>query len=264
MSVCVLAIFKNEAVAMDEWLQHYISQGVSHFYLINNGSTDDFMPIIQHYSQYITLYHFPEKHSQVIHYNKVLPTIKNSGYTWCCIADFDEFIVLSDPTLSIPGYCRRRFINDVAEVRIPWKIFGSNGYIQHPKSIRTSFTKCWPELVSYKSIVRIDRCKYLDVHTHKVDGSITMANDALFYHYVIQSWEWFESVKMTRGASDVRENETLRDRAYFDKYDIAATSTDTVLKDRVEAGMYNISEKTFTGLYGITNSITRILRTNRR
>lgn len=251
MSVCVLAMFKNEAVAMEEWLQHHISQGISHFYLINNGSTDGFMSIIQQYSRYITLYHFPEKHAQVIHYNKVLPTIKSSGHTWCCIIDLDEFIVLSDPTISIPSYCRRQFIGDIAEVRLQWKMFGSSGYIQQPKSIRTSFTKCWPELVSYKSIVRVDRCRYLDVHTHKVDGSMTMVNDALVYHYAIQSWEWYASVKMTRGASDTILHENIRDKAYFDKYDTAATETDTVLKERVQAGMY-ILTRAPPGIRGIT------------
>ena len=252
MSVCVLAMFKNEAVAMEEWLQHHLSQGVSHFYLINNSSTDRFIPILQKYSRYITLYNFPEKHAQTLHYNKVLPTIKESVHTWCCIIDLDEFIVLSDPTISLPIYCRRNFINNVAEVRMQWKIFGSSGHIQQPKSIRTSFTKCWPELVSYKAIVRISQCDVLDVHTHSVRGIIIMVNDGLVYHYVIQSWEWYSAVKMTRGASDTAEHESIRDRSYFDKYDSAATETDTLLKDRVEAGVYDM------------RNITNILRLVRR
>ena len=31
----IVAIFKNEAIAMREWLEHYIRQGVEHFYIIN-------------------------------------------------------------------------------------------------------------------------------------------------------------------------------------------------------------------------------------
>lgn len=264
MSVCVLAMFKNEAVAMEEWLQHHLSQGVSHFYMINNDSTDGYMSIIQNYTQYITLYHFPEKHSQVIHYNKVLPTIKASGHTWCCIMDLDEFLVLSDPTISLPTYCRRQFIGDIAEVKMQWRIFGSSGYIQQPKSIRASFTKCWPNLVSYKSIVQIDRCRHLEVHAHVVDGRSTMADDALFYHYVLQSWEWYASVKMTRGASDIARHENIRDRSYFDKYDSAATAVDTILKDRVEAGMYGVLARPMIGLRGIASNVNRLIRQNRR
>lgn len=37
-----LAIFKNEAMNLKEWLDHHLWQGVEHFYLINNGSEDDY------------------------------------------------------------------------------------------------------------------------------------------------------------------------------------------------------------------------------
>ena len=39
----ILAIFKNEAMNLKEWIEHYILNGVEHFYLINNGSTDNFL-----------------------------------------------------------------------------------------------------------------------------------------------------------------------------------------------------------------------------
>jgi len=42
----VYAIFKNESVALEEWLTHYINEGVDHFFLIDNGSTDDYEPIL--------------------------------------------------------------------------------------------------------------------------------------------------------------------------------------------------------------------------
>ena len=38
-------------------------------------------------------------------------------------------------------------------------------------------------------------------------------------HYAIQSWNWFRDVKMTRGDVHVSQNENVRDRKYFDKYD---------------------------------------------
>ena len=40
------AVFKNEAHALDEWIQHYLMRGVDHIYLINDFSTDAFKPII--------------------------------------------------------------------------------------------------------------------------------------------------------------------------------------------------------------------------
>ena len=46
----IVAVFKNEAMGMEEWLNHYIMQGVEHFYLIDNGSTDGTAAIAESYN----------------------------------------------------------------------------------------------------------------------------------------------------------------------------------------------------------------------
>ena len=51
----VVSIFKNESMILEEWINHYIKESVQHFYLVNNGSDDNFMPIINKYKNYITL-----------------------------------------------------------------------------------------------------------------------------------------------------------------------------------------------------------------
>jgi len=45
----VLAIFKNETMNLKVWIDHYLWQGVEKIYLIDNGSTDNPMPILQPY-----------------------------------------------------------------------------------------------------------------------------------------------------------------------------------------------------------------------
>ena len=45
----ILAIFKNEKGAMKEWLEHHIGRGVQHFYLIDDGSTDNPEEILKAY-----------------------------------------------------------------------------------------------------------------------------------------------------------------------------------------------------------------------
>jgi hypothetical protein len=40
-SISVLAMFKNESSIIQEWLEHYLAEGVQHFYLIDNGTTDN-------------------------------------------------------------------------------------------------------------------------------------------------------------------------------------------------------------------------------
>ena len=57
-------------------------------------------------------------------------------------------------------------------------------------------------------------------------------------HYPIQSWEFFESVKMRRGAADVADSENARDRAYFEKYDFREVE-DTALRDFVARARAN-------------------------
>jgi len=236
---CILTIFKNETTAMDEWLQHHLSQGVSHVFMIDNGSTDDFMPIIKKYEKYITLYTMLDQGVQATHYNSVLPDIKKSGYKWCCVMDLDEFMVFEDPTLTIPGFCEKYFVGNIVELAIQWKIFGSNGHIQQPQSIRCGFTECNPIPCSHKYICLIDKVISLDVHVSVHDGERILVKDALLYHYCIQSWEWFTNVKMTRG--DVNGYVNVRNQQYFNNWNATATATDVLLKDRVLSGMYSFT-----------------------
>ena len=48
-------MFKNESYIIEQWIQHYLLEGVNHFYLIDNGSTDDYECKIKKYMNKITL-----------------------------------------------------------------------------------------------------------------------------------------------------------------------------------------------------------------
>jgi len=72
----ILAVFKNEAIGMEEWLNHCIMQRVEHFYLIDNSSTDNYKDIIAKFNNNIRIEN-PKNHCQSKHYNKYLSTIKN-------------------------------------------------------------------------------------------------------------------------------------------------------------------------------------------
>ena len=47
-------------------------------------------------------------------------------------------------------------------------------------------------------------------------------------HYAIQSREWYEKVKMSRGAADHSANEHVRDWNYFDMYDTNEVNDDDI------------------------------------
>ena len=51
--ISVLVMFKNESMIIKEWFEHYLNEGVEHFYLIDNGSTDDYYEKIKIYDKYI-------------------------------------------------------------------------------------------------------------------------------------------------------------------------------------------------------------------
>ena len=48
-NLVVAAVFKNEAPILKEWILHYLKWGVEHFYLVNDGSTDNYLEIIKDY-----------------------------------------------------------------------------------------------------------------------------------------------------------------------------------------------------------------------
>jgi hypothetical protein len=57
-------------------------------------------------------------------------------------------------------------------------------------------------------------------------------------HYPVQSWQFFEAVKMKRGAADDQQNEWIRDRNYFIRYDFHERE-DTALRDYVRRARAN-------------------------
>ena len=62
----ICSMFKNESMILQEWIEHYVEMGVQHFYLIDNGSTDSYLDILQPYidRRLVTLtvdpFRFPE------------------------------------------------------------------------------------------------------------------------------------------------------------------------------------------------------------
>ena len=43
------AVFKNESHSIKEWIDHYLHHNVSHFYLIDDSSTDNSVEILNPY-----------------------------------------------------------------------------------------------------------------------------------------------------------------------------------------------------------------------
>lgn len=272
-NLVVVGIFKNEAVAMREWLLHHIGQGVEHFYLINNGSTDDWQSQVDGLP--VTVYDDNERHKQVQHYNDYFLDIVKVEALWVAVIDLDEFLYARDPYTDIPSVLRE-VPQNIPQLLLRWKNFGSNGHIKQPKSIRNSFVmrKSFDQPVKdqggtlledhTKGIARtVDLIKF-DVHKHNVGPkqSVIWPNKATerdlqtalihINHYPIQSYDWYKKIKCTRGDVANSNAENIRDDEYFKKRDFNDV-TDTELTKSIQ---HDYSPK--VSLDSIRKDFTRI------
>lgn len=218
--LAVLAIVKNEGKVINEWLDHYRWQGVEHFYMIDNNSTDDTREILLNQPD-VSYYYCPIPHSQINYYNQVFNIIKNDC-EWLIVCDADEYIYNRNKGQKITDYLRNVTQNAIS---LDWKMFTSNGYITQPPSIRKYFTRRRKRLFqsdkNSKMIVRASSTSYLYVHAHKYEGlPIVNPPELALNHYAIMSLEYFKEVKMNRGCVMSKSNDKLRDMKYFMKYDI--------------------------------------------
>ena len=118
-------------------LDHYIAEGVEHFFLIDDGSSDRSHCVLEPYihRRLVTLMvdvrkdHHPPI-SMTDRYNLLLKPFHYLT-TWMIHVDLDEFIYGRKTSLA-------DYLKDVkpalGEIRVPWKQFGSSGHVHKPKA----------------------------------------------------------------------------------------------------------------------------------
>lgn len=266
----IVAIFKNEGHSINEWIEHYILEGVDHFYLIDNDSTDGYIINLE-YHPLITLVYDNKKHSQIDLLNKhFLEKIKEES-EWIINIDLDEFMYSRKGFNTIANYLNTVDYN-ITQIGVPWKMFGSSGYVHQPDSIIKHFVyRCsYPKYTAIKTLTRTDNLIRLLIHsqattnneiffTNNTFVNIPLINNIFIdekiledsclhiNHYPIQSFEFFKNVKMTRGAADMKVN--VRNIQYFNEYDMFSDTLDEELKHKnkiVEFSCFNPDIK----LYG--------------
>jgi len=232
--LCVLAIFKNETMVLKTWLEHYLHQGVDHFYLIDNDSDDNPLEILQPYiDRGVVTYHFaPEKHNQVGHYRDMFlkEDLKNKT-EWLIICDLDEFFYGVDDTLN-------KTLDNYSEYDVVlsgWLLFGSNGtQIEQPKNILKTIVMREEVHRTTKYIFKPQNIDATAIGVHDINQEgckQILENEKIkLNHYRIQSKEFF-IIKQKRGdvAADVRYSEQN-----FQEYDGGKTIKDETLKEITE------------------------------
>ena len=244
----VLAVFKNEARALPEWIEHYLEQGADKIILINNNSTDNWeercKPYMHH--SHVIFREDNRKWAQVEIYND---TFKDIGHEsiFLLVCDLDEFMYAQNNYKTIKDYLHYAKKMDIRGcIKIPWKNFGSSGHKKHPKGgIVKNFTyrKHYNEksVTNVKYICRTKDVASLGVHLPKlvngnyyntsleitdnqpivlIDEEILKFESLVINHYAIQSEEYFREVKMTRGDAHNPRAEKVRNMRYFEAYDV--------------------------------------------
>ena len=138
LSIC--AIVKNEALYIDEWIRFHYHQGVEHFFIYENESTDITWDILKFWEKQgiATIEKLPGSSQQKIAYEKCL---KEHGHEsqWVAFLDCDEF--LYSPTgRSLPAILED--FEKYSAVAVNWVLYGSNGHKKYSSEpVITRFTK---------------------------------------------------------------------------------------------------------------------------
>jgi hypothetical protein len=168
--VALCAIFKNEASFLKEWIEFHRLIGISHFYLYNNCSSDNYLDVLRPYilEGIIELFDVPfdstiyldfaKTHNfvQVCCYNHAIELSR--GYNkWLAIIDTDEFICPVKHK-DLPTLLKK--YDYAVGLKVYWQTYGSSNVwdIGHrelmiEKLLHRFPTKSWANN-QYKSIVK--------------------------------------------------------------------------------------------------------------
>ncbi|WP_109313246.1 glycosyltransferase family 92 protein [Ruegeria sp. AU67] len=240
--LCVLGIFKNEALNIREWVEHYKWQGADKVFLIDNGSTDNSMELLSEFidSGFVEVISLPKRHKQLHHYWRAFRHFEIAKrFRWLIVADLDEFWFCKDGEL-LPEALRA--YEDIDVIYVNWSMFGSSGHIKHPTSLRLSLHQKWPHLYPHKGrkyAVRtsvIKKVLHLSMHSVRgADSSRTVSDNQKFQinHYAVQSREFWTTVKMTRGDAFNQHTHNARQLEFLSFFDAQCSEEDILLAEMV-------------------------------
>lgn len=220
----LLVSVKNEGMVITEFIKHYLWQGVDMIYIIDNGSTDDTFNKLEPFIEQGRVQYFyrSKPYSQIKHYKEIYGSIRQQCQ-WVIVCDADEYIYNRTPGKTIKDYVSNLPYDKVAAIYLKWKMFGSNGYLQQPSSIRKSFTKRARKINDHTKVIsNTSHVYFLDLHNVKYNSfkkAIHEPPELALNHYAIMSLEYFRKIKMTRGDATTIKFDSVRDENYFKKYD---------------------------------------------
>lgn len=245
----ILAMFKNEAPIIEEWIEHYIREGVEHFYLIDNGSSDNYESKINKYKTKITLVKDPrrfEKQTQSRLYNEHFLKIVKKETEWLIVCDIDEYFYLNDEMRLIDFLYEPPFSDTYW---VPWRLFGTT-HKQTPESLVKFLLLRQKDPVGEiigghgKSIFRTDKLIRLNVHGSDMIKGAKLCrvgfNDKLrINHYKLISEDYYKNNKCVRGGGESGPCHVYTMERFHSDNNSFLDWKDTVLSDKLPREIYN-------------------------
>ena len=247
LSIC--AIIKDEGEYIEEWVKYYLAIGVNHFYIFDNGSTDNTKEVLQKYIDkgLVSFISFPGKVKQLDAYNTCLNRYALES-KYIAFFDADEFLYVpedKDIHKELDEFFKR---NNAGALHVNWCIFGSShkekkekGYVIERFLYRSDLHH--PNNAVIKSIVDPRKTKAM-VNPHygqhpkkfppySLDNKVTegYANrefecmDIRLNHYFCKSKEEF-AIKTNKGFADQLNP---RDLSRFNEQDMNDVFDDSML-----------------------------------
>jgi len=266
----VASIFKNESWNLKEWILHYKHHGVDHIYLVNDFSDDEYLSILQPFIDdgFVTLFQndITKKYigRQIDLNNKYFLPICNETQ-WIAQVDLDEFLY-SPKCIDLKEIFRK--YENYGSVETNWVWFNSNDHLTHPDGgLVQNFTSRaefgdrvwmthrshaavngqeepeWFDLWAPKCIANTDfNIKSFNIHKIITDGpNINLSfvgrpddPEILNNHYQIQSREFWEKVKMKRGALNNWYADNARGWHTFYSLDVGEINDTTLTEQNKE------------------------------
>lgn len=131
--IAISCVFQHEAAWLKEWIEFHLLIGVEHFYLYNNLSNDDYLPVLLPYIKkgIVELFEYPQEQfkrcHQIFVYEHSLMIARKHNVKWLALIDADEFITpIQDNHLAsiLKAY------EDYPGVSLKWLIYGTSN-IEH-------------------------------------------------------------------------------------------------------------------------------------
>ncbi len=204
--VSVVAIFRDEASYLAEWIEFHLVVGVTHLVFYDNGSTDDSLAVLEPYVRRGLVTVIPwrafarDVNVQRLAYAHAVANFASQA-AWMAFIDVDEFL-FSEKRRSLPDALGA--YADAGALYVPRYEFGPSGCKKRPAGLVTeSYTHraTWGE-PTVKSIVRPHLVTSVGTHHTHVNGRErtigTAAHDLRINHYFTKSEAEFEA-KLRRG-----------------------------------------------------------------